>query len=82
MILQIAASYSKLQEAQKKVDAKEEELNGLMEVWEQASAELDAFGGVSEGVRCTVCRYLTDCNINRLIEKFDGEKRREGTWYE
>ena len=39
----IAASYSKLQEAQKKVDAKEEELNGLMEVWEQASAELDAF---------------------------------------
>lgn len=35
--------YSKLQEAQKKVDAKEEELNGLMEVWEQASAELDAF---------------------------------------
>ena len=29
----IAASYSKLQEAQKKVDAKEEELNGLMEVW-------------------------------------------------
>ena len=39
----IAASYSKLQEAQKKVDAKEEELNGLMEVWEQASSELDAF---------------------------------------
>ena len=39
----IAASYSKLQEAQKKVDAKEEELMGLMDVWEQASAELDAF---------------------------------------
>ena len=39
----IAASYSKLQEAQKQVDAKEEELNGLMEVWEQASSELDAF---------------------------------------
>lgn len=39
----IAASYSKLQEAQKKVDAKEEELMGLMDVWEQASAELEAF---------------------------------------
>ena len=43
MILQLQQATVKLQEAQKKVDAKEEELNGLMEVWEQASAELDAF---------------------------------------
>ena len=43
MILQLQQATVSCRRHKKKVDAKEEELNGLMEVWEQASAELDAF---------------------------------------